>query len=119
MTQEVFLGFFHISGYYFKHAISIRYRLNGHEFEETPGGGEGQGSLACCSSWGSQRVGHNRVTERQQLKETQFVWVEEYQQEYGKAKKITWSMMPRQLLLEREESLTTDVPYGYRQQHAF
>ena len=23
--------------------------LNGHEFEKTPGDGEGQGSLACCS----------------------------------------------------------------------
>ena len=26
--------------------------LNGHEFEQTLGGSEGQGSLACCSSWG-------------------------------------------------------------------
>ena len=26
--------------------------LKGHEFEETPGDGEGQGSLACCSPWG-------------------------------------------------------------------
>ena len=25
------------------------HRLNGHEFEQTPGDGEGQGSLACCS----------------------------------------------------------------------
>ena len=25
--------------------------LNGHEFEQTPGDGEGQGSLVCCSSW--------------------------------------------------------------------
>ena len=34
--------------------------LNGHEFEQAPGDGEGQGSLACCScSRGSQRVGHN------------------------------------------------------------
>ena len=24
-------------------------RLNGHEFEQTPGDAEGQGSLACCS----------------------------------------------------------------------
>ena len=23
-----------------------------HEFEQTPGYGEGQGSLACCSPWG-------------------------------------------------------------------
>ena len=25
--------------------------LNGHEFEQAPGDGEGQGSLACCSPW--------------------------------------------------------------------
>ena len=25
--------------------------LNGYEFEQTPEGGEGQGSLACCSPW--------------------------------------------------------------------
>ena len=28
------------------------HRLNGHEFEQTPGDGEGQGSLACRSLWG-------------------------------------------------------------------
>ena len=26
-------------------------RLNGHEFEQALGDGEGQGSLACCSPW--------------------------------------------------------------------
>ena len=26
--------------------------LNGHEFEQAPGDGEGQGSLAYCSPWG-------------------------------------------------------------------
>ena len=28
------------------------HRLNGREFEQTLGDGEGQGSLACCSPWG-------------------------------------------------------------------
>ena len=32
--------------------VRWHHRLNGHEFEETPGVGDGQGSLACCSSWG-------------------------------------------------------------------
>ena len=27
-------------------------RLNGHEFEQTLGVGDGQGSLECCSPWG-------------------------------------------------------------------
>ena len=37
--------------------------LNGHEFEQALGDSEGQVSLACCSSCGSQRVGHNWATE--------------------------------------------------------
>ena len=28
------------------------HRLSGHEFEQSPGDGEGQGCLACCSPWG-------------------------------------------------------------------
>ena len=28
------------------------HQLNGHEFDQTLGDGEGQGSLACCSPWG-------------------------------------------------------------------
>ena len=28
------------------------HRLNGHEFEQVLGVGDGQGSLACCSPWG-------------------------------------------------------------------
>ena len=30
------------------------HRLNGHEFEQTLGDSEGQGSLACCSPWGHE-----------------------------------------------------------------
>ena len=45
--------------------IGWHHWLNGHEFEQTPGDIEGQGSLACCSqSMGLQRVGHNLVTEQ-------------------------------------------------------
>ena len=29
--------------------VGWHHRLNGHEFEQAPGDGEGQGSLACCS----------------------------------------------------------------------
>ena len=29
--------------------------LNGHEFVQTPGDSEGQGSLACCSPWGHKK----------------------------------------------------------------
>ena len=32
--------------------VGWHYQLNGHEFEQAPGDGEGQGSLACYSPWG-------------------------------------------------------------------
>ena len=38
MTKDEIAGWHHL--------------LNGHEFEQSPENGEGQGSLACCSPWG-------------------------------------------------------------------
>ena len=32
--------------------IGWHHRLNGHEFEQAPGVGDGQGGLECCSPWG-------------------------------------------------------------------
>ena len=32
--------------------VGWHHRLNGREFEQTPGDSEGQGSLVCCSVWG-------------------------------------------------------------------
>ena len=32
------------------------HRINGDEFEQTPGAGDGQGSLACCSPWGGKEL---------------------------------------------------------------
>ena len=29
--------------------------FNGHEFEQTPGVGDGQGGLACCNPWGRKK----------------------------------------------------------------
>ena len=36
--------------------VGWHHRLNGHEFEQAPGDGEGQGSLACCSPWGHKEL---------------------------------------------------------------
>ena len=32
--------------------VGWHHRFNTHELGQTPGDGEGQGSLACCSPWG-------------------------------------------------------------------
>ena len=34
--------------------IGWHHRLNGCEFEKTPGDSEGQGNLGCCSPWGQK-----------------------------------------------------------------
>ena len=44
--------------------------LNGHEFEQTPGDNERQGSLAVLQSMGLQRVGHDQTTEQQHFENT-------------------------------------------------
>ena len=41
--------------------VGWHHQLHGHEFEQTQGVGDGQGSLACCSPWGC-RVGQDWAT---------------------------------------------------------
>ena len=38
--------------------VGWHHRVDGHEFEQTLGDGEGPGSLACCSPW-DRRVRHD------------------------------------------------------------
>ena len=45
MTEDEIVGWYH--------------QHNGHEFEYGPGVGDGQGSLGCRQSVGSQRVRHD------------------------------------------------------------
>ena len=55
MTEDEMVGCYH--------------RLNGHEFEQALGVGDGQGSLACCSPWGCKE---SDTTE--QLNWTELAW---------------------------------------------
>ena len=41
--------------------VGWHHPLNGHEFEQALGVGEGQGSLVCCSPWGQKEL---NVTEQ-------------------------------------------------------
>ena len=36
--------------------VGWHHRLNGHEFEQASGVGNGQGSLVCCSPWGCRET---------------------------------------------------------------
>ena len=47
--------------------VGWHHPLNGHEFEQAPGDGEEQESLACCSPWGhkeadrTERLNNNKI----------------------------------------------------------
>ena len=51
--------------------VGWHHRLNGHEFEPTPGDGEGQGILVCCRPWG-RRVGHDLASKQQLANQYKF-----------------------------------------------
>ena len=42
--------------------VGWHHQLNGHEFEQAVGDGEGQGCLTCCSPWG-----HNKLDTTEQM----------------------------------------------------
>ena len=41
--------------------VGLHHQLDGHEFEQALGVGDGQGSLRCCSPWGHKELD---ITER-------------------------------------------------------
>ena len=47
--------------------VGWHHQLNGHEVEQAPGDGEGQGSLVYCSPWGHKESDMTERLEQQQL----------------------------------------------------
>ena len=45
--------------------VEWHHQLNGHEFEQAPGNGDGQGSLLCCSPWGGKELDTTEQQQRQ------------------------------------------------------
>ena len=56
--------------------VGWHHRLNGHEFEQTPGDDGEQGSLVCCSPWGRKESGTTWP-----LKNNNKTWLEQGQRE--------------------------------------
>ena len=50
--------------------VGWHHPLSGHEFEQTVGDSEGQGSLSGYSPCDPKRIGHDLVTKKQQLPNT-------------------------------------------------
>ena len=53
--------------------VGWHHRLNGHEFAQTLGDGEGQGSLVYCSPWG-----HRASDMMEQLNKTRYLFLLRY-----------------------------------------
>ena len=51
--------------------IGWHHWLNGHEFEQTLGDGEAQGSLTCRSPWGHKELDTTEATQQQQQQYTE------------------------------------------------
>ena len=47
--------------------VGWHHQLSGHEFEQTQGDSEGQGSLVCCSPWVCKESENNLLTKQQQM----------------------------------------------------
>ena len=69
--------------------VEWHHRLDGHEFEQAPGGGEEQGSLVCCSSWGLKESDTTEWRNNNNLVDINFIrnvtcigdsWTQFYQQ---------------------------------------
>ena len=48
--------------------VAWHHRLDGHEFEQAPGVGDGQGSLACCSPWGRKELDMTEQLNNQEMR---------------------------------------------------
>ena len=48
--------------------VGWHHRLDGHEFEQAPGDGGGQGSRTCCSPWGHKESDMTELLNNRQKK---------------------------------------------------
>ena len=79
--------------------VGRHHPCNGHEFEQAPGDGEGQGGLACCSFWGrkeldtSERLNYNCISTL-----PHFLFFQKGCDVSPNTSEICWSMFPSYIL---------------------
>ena len=77
--------------------VGWHHQLNGHEFESTPGVGDGEGGLACCSPWG-----HKELDATEWLN-----WTE----------RCSWLTVVPRYMVEQNNFLKYNVQYTQRSRH--
>ena len=65
LEKTLMLGKIYKKGTTEAEMVVWHHQLKAHEFEQTLGDSEGQGSLESYSPWGQKRVRHNSATEQQ------------------------------------------------------
>ena len=58
--------------------VGWHHQLNGHEFEQAPGDGEGQGSLTCCSPWSRKELDTNEWLNNNSARVVCFCYISTY-----------------------------------------
>ena len=76
--------------------IGWHHWLDGHEFEQAPGVGDGQGSLVCFSPW-SCRVGHDWATELNWTHSSILAWRITWTEEPGVLQSMRWQRVGHDL----------------------
>ena len=74
--------------------VGWHHRLDGHEFEQAPGVGEGQGSLVCCSPWGRKALDMTEWLNQTDGFFSSHVWMWELDQKEGWALKNWYFQIP-------------------------
>ena len=70
--------------------VGWHHQLDGHEFEQAPGVGYGQGSLACCSPWGHKE---SDMTERLNWTELMLILATENNVHSRFPSKVCWNQL--------------------------
>ena len=76
-SQGNFYVYFSLRTLQLDEMVGWHHRFNGHEFEQTPGNGEGPGSLACCSPWGHKEPD---MTERLNNSSKPYEWGQKWKE---------------------------------------
>ena len=79
------------------------HQLNGHEFKQTPGVGDGQGGLVCCSSWD-----HKETDTTERLNWTELCVLRHWiRWQASKEEFLTWERKPE--ALKKVKRIVTDI----------
>ena len=79
--------------------VGRHHQFNGHEFVQTPGDGEGQGSLACSSPWGHKELDTNEQLNNNNNNNQQF-WRQEEENDSGFTIGLNYTGFPRNFTLK-------------------